>query len=101
MPDVNRLTFGIDRDPAAAAEWAHHPRHPIPLTLSGNPMVAAYRQGPAGRKCGECRFLFVKHDHGNRRYFGCEMRGKPAHGPATDHLSGWVACRLFEEATDA
>ena len=93
-----RPVFGQDRDIEAALAFAHLPsKTPRPsLSVRGNPMVALMGPGPVGRRCGDCRFIFVKHDHGKRRYLGCEKRGSPTAGPGTDHLSGWPVCALFE-----
>lgn len=102
---MTKPTFGVDRDPGVV--FGHGPGS-VPLSKRPNPMVVAYGpyRGPKERHaigvklrdvtCAGCRFLVVKHDHGNRRYFGCEQRGPFTSGPKTDHLSGWPACALFE-----
>lgn len=84
----------------------------VPLSARPNPMlaVAGPYEGPelpdpaAGKGrtrpvvCGDCRFLVWKGGH-SRRYYGCEKRGRLTNGPATDHLVGWAACGLFDQAT--
>ena len=92
---MSRPVFGVDRDPAAAARWADVRYAGVPLSQRQNPLVVAYGPGPEGAVCGSCRFLKWKGGH-SRRYYGCENRGPFTHGPATDHLVGWPACRLFE-----
>ena len=75
----------------------------VPLSQQANPMVVAVGEysdpsrGGARRACGDCRFLYVKHDHGPRRYYGCRKRGPATSGPRTDHLVRWLACALFVE----
>lgn len=104
-------TFGVDRDPGVVASFLGIRRRAAALSSRPNPMVVAVgayagpeledpRAGPGRTRpavCGDCRFLYVKHDHGSRRYYGCEKRGARTQGPGTDHLVGWPACTAFEE----
>jgi hypothetical protein len=94
----DRPVFGVDRDPGVVSSLASPSRgYPkVPLSKRPNPMVLVHGLADPARTCGECRFLVWKGGHAHR-YFGCTQRGKLTNGSATDHLSGWPACRLFEE----
>lgn len=94
MPDRG-MQLGLDGSEALPRDPKKRPI--VPLSQQANPMVVAVGRDPAGRTCGGCRFLYVKHDHGSRRYYGCEKRGPATAGPKTDHLTGWPACTLFAE----
>lgn len=101
---VTRPTFGVDRDPGVVNALTPKylggtggRRKPVALSSRPNPIRVALGPGPEGKVCGDCRFLVVKHDHGSRRYYGCEKRGPLTSGPGTDHLVGWATCAAFEE----
>lgn len=100
---MSRATFGVDRDAGVVMSHQAPPYGTMgkavrkPLSSLPNPMVIAHGADPAGRRCGSCYHLVVKHDHGPRRYHGCELRGPLTAGPGTDHLVRWPACALIEE----
>jgi hypothetical protein len=89
--------FGVDRDPGVVAAQAGKRLSGGQRHAAGNPCVVAFGKGPEGATCHDCVHLVLKHDHGARRYYGCEERGILTHGPATDHLVNWPACSHYAE----
>jgi len=61
-----------------------------------NPCLAVYGQGPDGKQCRTCAF-FLRLRYHDGLYFKCEKRGKPTHGPGTDHRARWPACGKYQE----
>ena len=59
-----------------------------------NPMVRLYGKGPAGKKCKNCKHLYLKELAG--RYFKCALR-IDTNGLGSDHRVNWHACKMFEE----
>jgi len=59
-----------------------------------NPMVKLYGKGPGGKKCRDCKHLYVK--EWDKRYYKCALRIN-TNGPGTDHRANWHACGKFVE----
>lgn len=60
----------------------------------GNPMVAVYGPGPAGKRCMDCGHLLKKQYAGT--YWKCTLRGN-TNGPGTDHRYRYPACARFSD----
>lgn len=58
-----------------------------------NPCVRKYGEGPAGKKCKDCRHLIAKRY--SKTYYKCTFRGD-TNGPGTDHRVSWQACAKWE-----
>lgn len=59
-----------------------------------NPMVVMYGKGPIGQKCKTCVQL-TEIRTGQNVYKKCKLPGI-THGPGTDHLVGYHACKFYE-----
>ncbi len=58
-----------------------------------NPLVRIFGKGPEGRKCKECKHLFVKQYAS--RYYKCALR-VDTNGPGSDHRANYPACSKFQ-----
>jgi hypothetical protein len=93
-----RVSPAVSRRVRTASEMEDHRREQASARekarrLAGNPMIAAHGFGPEGAKCGQCAYL--RCHQWDKRYYKCLLRGKPTHGPATDHRVNWPACGRF------
>jgi hypothetical protein len=67
-----------------------------PMSQRINPMVKAFGLRPEGGTCRRCAFLYY-HGSSSKRFYKCDLRGRPTYGKGTDHLVNWPACSKYKE----
>lgn len=74
--------------------WGHTVKKSHAMKAKANPCIRMYGPGPENTICKKCVHL-NRHAGGNKSFLKCTLRGKPTHGPATDHYANWPACANY------